>query len=210
MIYDVIVKWRKKMKQIYVGLCIGMLAITLCACGKTKEPGGQDVSVEQEDLQQTVTEDTDESKTEDGLQADDESTSESMATGTPAQILKADFLTKMDDGQMTKTEDIATALVANPVIVFSPATMPVEPGFLNGFTEEIKGFSEGTMFGPAIGAIPFIGYVFHVDGDVHDFMSQLKEKADLRWNVCTQADEMVCEAKGDMVVFIMAPATFEE
>lgn len=170
------------MKKLYVGLWIGIVALGMVACKNTSD---MDVHSTDSSISQ--------------IQED-----------TPAQILLADFYKKMDDGQFASTDDLANALVENPIIEFAGATMPVEPGFLNGFTEEITGFSKGTMFGPSIGAIPFIGYVFEVNSDVEAFRNTLLEKSDLRWNVCTQADEKVCEASDNMVFFVMAPKSFDE
>lgn len=127
---------------------------------------------------------------------------------TPANVLLADFQTRAEKGG--STEELANALMENEVIPFGPAVMVVEEGYLNGFDGEITGFKEATMFGPMIGSIPFVGYIFEVDGDVDAFMKDLQEKANLRWNVCTEADEMVCDAVGNKVYFVMAPASFED
>ena len=86
----------------------------------------------------------------------------------------------------------------------------VEPGFLQGFSEEVDGFKSGAVFSPYIGTIPYIGYVFEVEDDVDGFAEQLKSKANLSWNVCTQADEMVCETYKDRVFFVMAPLSFDD
>ncbi len=130
---------------------------------------------------------------------------------TPAQIVIADFTDKVNSGEYENLEDLAAALVEGEHIPFAGASMPVEPGFLNGFTEEIDGFKEGVMFGPSIGSIPFIGYVFELEDSVKadDFIANLKEKADLRWNICTQADEMQAGSAGSKVCFVMSPAEFE-
>lgn len=141
--------------------------------------------------------------------SDSGSASATVEANTPATKLAAAFKELASGKEMT-TEEIAAELLNNEVITFGPASMPVEPGYLNGFTEEIDGFSEGTTFGPMIGSIPFVGYIFKVDGDVDSFISNLEEKADLRWNVCTEADEMVSEKSGDYVFFVMAPLSFEE
>ena len=68
------------------------------------------------------------------------------------------------------------------------------------------------MFGPVIGTIPFIGYVFTVeDGtNVDDFVALLKDNADLRWNICTEAEEMTAEKSGSRVLFVMGPLSFDE
>ncbi len=135
------------------------------------------------------------------------------ATTAPAPTtvgtkLLADFKTMAD-----KTpQEIADALLTNEVIQFMPASMPVEEGFLNGFNNEIKGFEEGVMFGPAIGTIPFVGYIFTVaeSGDVDAFVTTLETEANLRWNICTEAEELIVEAVGNTVFFVMCPTTFEE
>lgn len=130
------------------------------------------------------------------------------APTTVGTKLLADFKTMAD-----KTpQEIADALMTNEVIQFMPATMPVEEGYLNGFNEEIKGFEEGVMFAPMIGTIPFVGYIFTVaeGGDVDAFVKTLEDNANLRWNICTEAEEMICEAVGNTVFFVMCPMSFEE
>ena len=68
------------------------------------------------------------------------------------------------------------------------------------------------MFGPMIGTIPFIGYVFELkdETDVNQFISTLKSNANLRWNICTEADEMVVCSVDKKVFFVMCPKYFEE
>ncbi len=110
-------------------------------------------------------------------------------------------------------QEIADLLLKNPALQFMSATMPVEEGYLNGFDNvEIKGFDEGVMFGPAIGTIPFVGYVFDLsDGtDVDAFKQTLEDNANLRFNICTEADEVVVESDGDKVIVIISPEKFEE
>lgn len=109
-------------------------------------------------------------------------------------------------------QEIADELLKDPNLGFMGATMPVEEGMLNGFgNAEIKGFDEGVMFGPAIGTIPFIGYVFTLndDTDVDEFKQTLEDNADLRWNICTEADELVVESEEDKVIVIMTPEKFD-
>ena len=103
-----------------------------------------------------------------------------------------------------------------------PSAMPLErewltdeegnlylSGFDGAFTAE---FESATQFAPMIGVIPFMGYVFELaeDADVAAFVQYLKDNANLRWNVCTAADEMVIGTKGNLVFFLMCPTTFEE
>lgn len=133
------------------------------------------------------------------------------APQTVGNALLSDFKAKA--GSHTSALSLAEALLANPVIQFSGGAMTVEPGFLTGFDNaEIKGFKEGAMFAPMIGTIPFVGYVFILeDGtDASEFISTLKSSANLRWNICTSADEMVSGSSGNKVFFVMSPTSFEE
>ena len=68
------------------------------------------------------------------------------------------------------------------------------------------------MFSPMIGTIPFVGYVFVLEegADVDAFMTTLKDNGDLRWNICTEAEEMVVDHVENRVFFVMSPKSFEE
>ena len=135
------------------------------------------------------------------------------APTTVGGILAADFKAKVEANESLSAQELADALVTNEIIPFSGAAMPVEQGMLMGFgNAEVTGFSEGVMFAPMIGTIPFIGYVFALeDGtDAEAFVTTLKENADLRWNICTEAEEMVTETAGNKVFFVMCPSAFEE
>lgn len=181
----------------------------LCACGKNsdKAPAPEDGTKTEAPGDSGKTEapgNSSETEASDG-------NSGSVAGETNGQILLADFQERMKDGAPT-LEELANGIIGNEIIPFGGAAMAVEPGFLNGFTEEITGFSEGWNFGPMIGTIPFVGYVFRLEdgADADAFMQNLKDKADLRWNICTAADEMVCDAVDNTVFFVMCQAQFEE
>ena len=110
--------------------------------------------------------------------------------------------------------EIVEALVTSPsVSALSLAVIEVEEGYLTGFDNaEIKGFSEGVMFSPMIGTIPFVGYVFSLENeaDADAFIKKLEDSANLRWNICTRAEEMVTGKSGNKVFFVMCPAELEE
>ena len=108
---------------------------------------------------------------------------------------------------------VAESLSANPAIKVPVGAMAIEPGYLTGFDNtEIKGFKEGAVFMPMIGTIPFVGYVFTLENaaDAPAFIANLKSAANLRWNICTSADEMVAGSAGNKVFFVMCPTSFEE
>lgn len=86
-------------------------------------------------------------------------------------------------------------------------TMPVEEGYLSGFEVEIKGFQKGMSFGPMIGTIPFIGYIFETDTP-DELVATLEKEHKLNWNICTSADRMLVQKKGNYVFFVMSPDSF--
>lgn len=139
--------------------------------------------------------------------------SELPENATVGQTLLHDFQTRVNADSSLSVQDLADAISTNEIIQFGPVTMPVEPGLLTGFgNTEITGFKEGVMFAPMIGSIPFVGYVFLLeDGtDAAAFEQTLKDNANPRWNICTEADETVVGSVGNTVFFVMCPAQFEE
>ena len=76
---------------------------------------------------------------------------------------------------------------------------------------EVKGFRDGAIFAPMIGSIPFVGYVFVMEEgtDIDAFMNDLKENANLSWNICVTAEDMVIDRADDKILFVMCPLSFE-
>lgn len=127
-------------------------------------------------------------------------------SATPAQALYESFCEISEDDLQTAADKLLGELP------FAGVSAGVEEGELLGFTRPITGFSEGVVFAPMIGAIPFLGYLFRLrEGqDPEEFIHTLEQAADLRWNVCTQAEEMVTGHVGRTVFFAMSPRSFEE
>ncbi len=130
---------------------------------------------------------------------------------TMGETLKEQFLT------LAKNETdplvIAEELSKNEVITFAPMTVEIEEGYLAGFSvDEIRGFEKGAIFGPMIGSIPFVGYIFSLgkEADVDEFVTMLEENANLSWNVCVTADETHTAKSGNLVFFLMSPLSMEE
>lgn len=198
------------MKKLTVALLIATMSFSMMACGDKTYTAPQTTTEKNETDTQNdaITEgaeiidkvgDAVEDTVEDGV---------SVAT-----TLVGDFKDKISANAESSAQELADGLLGNSVISFQGQTMPVEPGLLNGFgNTEIKGFKEGVMFSPTIGSIPFVGYVFTLeDGeDVEAFKKNLKDNADPRWNVCTEADETVVESSGNTVFFLMSPKSFED
>ncbi len=130
---------------------------------------------------------------------------------TVGQKLLKDFYGKA--ASASSALSLAEAIASNSILPFSAASMLVEPGLLSGFgNTEINGFKEGATFGPIIGSVPFVGYVFVLEEGTNasNFISTLKSNADLRWNICVEADEMVAGSSGNKVFFVMCPKDFSQ
>lgn len=76
-------------------------------------------------------------------------------------------------------------------------------------------FVQAAKFAPMIGSIPFVGYIFVIDQatDASAFIKTLKDNANTRWNVCTEADLIITEAYNDsqrnVVLFMMCPENYD-
>lgn len=111
---------------------------------------------------------------------------------------------KAEVANTTDIQALAEKLSAYEVCGFDCGTLEVEEGFLNGFSAEISGFTKGIQFGPWIGSVPFIGYVFETE-DAEALKEALDTNADPRWNICTEAKEKLILSEGNIVFFTMCP-----
>lgn len=186
------------MKKVLALILAAMLMLSITACS---EKPASDATGDADNTQTENTDNTD--------NAENESNNES---GTVGEILSKDFKDRVTADTSLSAQAIADELVKNSVLQFGPAVMPVEAGFLTGFDNvEITGFKEGVMFAPMIGTIPFVGYVFVLEdgADVEAFKTTLSDNANLRWNICTEAEEKVVENVGNTVFFLMCPKSLE-
>ncbi len=179
------------MKKIIALLMALVMLCSLVACSADKK--------EEDDKKETI-----------GTTEKDENKDEDKTDGkTVGETLLAEF----EKDSSGTAQEIAERIVGNKIIPFMGGAMPVEEGFLSGFDNaEIKGFKEGSSFGPMMGSIAFIGYIFELDEDtdVDAFKKELKENANLRWNICVEAEELIVENKDNKVFFLMCPKDFEQ
>jgi len=201
-----------KKRWMMLVLC-AVLALALTACGSKKEDSAQDEIVES--TVDSSTEESTEESVEEAETTEDTVTEDTAQTSgdTLGQTLLAAFVSATGANAEASAQELADTLLSNEAILFSGASMPVEPGLLTGFgNAEITGFKEGVAFMPMIGTIPFVGYVFTLeDGtDADAFMQTLTDNADPRWNICTEAEETIVEKAGNTVFFLMCPKSLEE
>ncbi|MBQ4559664.1 MAG: hypothetical protein IJA54_05015 [Tyzzerella sp.] len=129
------------------------------------------------------------------------------------QTVGAVLLDEFKKNPQGTAQEIAERIIGNEIVPFMGGANPIEPGLLSGFDNaEITGFKEGCMFGPMMGTIPFLGYIFVLEdgADVDAFEKILEDNANLRWNICTEAEELTVESEGNTVFFLMSPKEFEE
>ena len=123
----------------------------------------------------------------------------------------ASSLYQIFETEIEKTDDIeqvaAKIVESGKFGEVMMGTMPVEEGYLAGFEVEIKGFNKGVTFGPMIGTIPFVGYIFETDTP-DELVATLEKEHKLNWNICTSADRMFVRQKGNYVFFVMSPDSF--
>jgi hypothetical protein len=209
---------KKRLIASLLSIGLGLSVVACQSNGAAQENTNTEVSSEQETTEAGIGEEennADEStEVEDATGADDTADAgDTAGVEDLGQALYESFLVQNDANPDATATEIAEGLLANDFILFSGATMEVEPGYLTGFgNAEITGFEQGTMFAPMIGSIPFVGYVFTLsdDADVESFVALLSENADPNWNICTEADETVIESAGNKVFFVMCPTSLEE
>lgn len=207
-----------KIRKTLVLMLATSLVLSLTACGgketEVEAPVKEEVTTETVEETTEAVESTEIESTESGEESTEavESTEETEVNDTPTDTV-ASKLYELFETEIATTDDINE--VANKLIEaeyfkeVSMTTMEVEPGWLNGFENEIKTFNNGVMFAPMIGTIPFVGYIFETD-DTELLMSELEANALLNWNICTTADEMLVKAHDNYVFFVMSPYTFGE
>ena len=128
-------------------------------------------------------------------------------TNTIASQLVTEF--KKEIAKSKDIKEVADKISESNIIVPTTVVTEItEDDYLAGFNEEIKGFKKAVSIAPMIGTIPFVAYIFEVDNP-EEFTSNLKEQANLRWNICTEADEMQTTIVDNYVFFVMSPSNFE-
>ena len=127
---------------------------------------------------------------------------------TIAKSLAKQFQESIQDNSLEDTMKKVSDKVSEELNV-EVAKLVDGEDYIAGFTTEIKGFKDGYVIRPMIGSIPFVAYAFEVE-DATSFEKTLKEKADLRWNICTEADSIETTISDNYVFVVMSPDSFED
>ena len=125
----------------------------------------------------------------------------------------AGILTSQFKEEMKKSKDsyeVIQKISKNEKIAISVDVIELKNGdYVDGFDTEIKGYKKAYAIKPMIGSIPFVAYLFEVD-DAKEFEKKLNDNANLRWNICTEADNKSSAVVDHYVFFVMGPKSFEE
>lgn len=177
---------------------------------KDNEKDGKKDPVETEKKEEQKEETTKQEKPEAEKEEPEKTEEKPAQSGTVGNTLLSAFKAKANSGGAL---GIAEALAQHESLPFMAGASAVEPGLLSGFDNaQIEGFKEGAMFAPMMSSIAFVGYVFVLEDGVNaaDFIANLRKNANLRWNICVEAEEMVTGSVGNKVFFVMCPKQFEE
>ncbi len=192
------------MKKLLVTLLTAAMTVSMAACGGSNTATSESTPATTESNVVETTEST--------VETESAVTESAVTEGeTVGQTVFAKYNEIIAATPEATAQEIVDAIVAAEILPFMPVTMPVEPGFLMGFDADVTGFKEAVQFSPMIGTIPFMGFIFtlEADADVEAFTKTLEESANPAWNICTQADEIIIQADGTTVFFLMGPNVLE-
>ena len=193
----------KKTLSIVLALVLVLtLAFSMVACG------GKDEDVKDPETTETPA-DTDENPADtDETPAD---TDETPAGETWGKTLLGVFNDAIAANPAATADELAQAVISHESILFFGGVTPMEAGaeWMPGFTEAPTGWATCANFGPMMGSIAFVGYIFTLEegADVDAFKATLEANADPRWQICVTADETIVENVGNTVFFLMSPFT---
>lgn len=195
------------MKKLVLTVLALTLAFSVTACGSKEEPTPESTEAP------TATEApvaTDAPEATDAPAESEDANQGAVSGDSLGQTLLGEF--KAMDAS-TDAYTMAETLIGHEMIQFMGGAMEVEPGLLSGFDNyEVTGFEKGAMFGPMMGSIAFVGYIFDLPegADADAFVTGLKDNANPRWQICVTADETIVEVNGDKVFFLMSPISLEQ
>ena len=195
------------MKKILALILSALMLLTVVACGSAEDTTAD-----------TQTDASSDKATDTEAPVVDETPKSDVALETIAKALAdkyAEYTGVRDsyNDYIASVESEEDKMSYEDFVSFQIVTMAVEDfEYLMGLTEVPAGIGEAYLYQPGMMGQAYIGYIFRLaDGtDIEAFKTALKEKADLRWNICTAANTIICENYGDTVFFSMMVVADEE
>ena len=190
----------KNLKKLLALVLALLMVVSMVACG------GKDDDVKDPETTETPA-GTDETPA--GTDETPADTDETPAGETWGQTLLGVFKDAIAANPAATADELAQAVISHESILFFGGVTPMEAGaeWMPGFTEVPTGWATCANFGPMMGSIAFVGYVFTLEegADVDAFKATLEANADPRWQICVTADETIIENVGNTVFFLMSP-----
>ncbi len=192
---------KKTLSLVLALVLVLTLAFSMVACGGNKDDVKDPETTETPagtDTQAPV--DTDETPAD---------TDETPAGETWGKTLLGVFNDAIAANPAATAEELAQTVISHESILFMGGAMPMEAGaeWMPGFNEVPTGWATCANFGPMMGSIAFVGYIFTLEegADVDAFKATLEANANPRWQICVTADETIVENVGNTVFFLMCP-----
>ena len=194
------------MKKFLALILVSVMLFAVVSCGGTNDAKDTDTTL---DTTLDTTVDTAEGTDTEATTDTESAEGGEVAGETWGQTLLGVFNDAIAANPAATAEELANAVITHESILFMGGSMPMEAGaeWMPGFTAAPTGWKECVNFGPMMGSIAFVGYVFTLEdgADVDAFKATLSETADPRWQICVTADETIVENVGNTVFFLMCP-----
>lgn len=191
------------MKKFLALILAAIMLFAVVSCGNTENNAKDTDTNATSDTTLDTTPDTDTEA------VDTEAESGEVAGETWGQTLLDVFNDEMAANPAITAEELANKIITHESILFMGGAMPMEAGaeWLPGFDTAPTGWKECVNFGPMMGSIAFVGYIFTLEdgADVDAFKQTLKDSCNPRWQICVTADETFVENVGNTVFFLMSP-----
>ena len=196
------------MKKILALILASLMLLTLVACGNNNEEnttdvnGNEETTIDNGNNEETTTNNGNE-EVKEGVIAP------SVADDTWGYAFWTVFADSVKNNPEIATGEIVYNILmseAGSVLGFCEnADMP--EGFLPGFSADITGFKNATVFTPMAAGFAFMGYVFELEenADVNAFMQTLEANHDTRWMICMTAEMVTMGSYDNYVLFVMSP-----
>ncbi|MBQ7320637.1 MAG: hypothetical protein IJW99_00930 [Clostridia bacterium] len=198
------------LKKMMIIALSALLCASMVACGNANDAEST-TTAPANDVTTSATETTTEAPAEDKAAI----VTPDVDANTPGGKMWDAFLAAKQENPEMGAEEMANKMLASGVIpqeiMMGAMALEANQEFFSGFGNyKITGYESGAIFMPMIGTTPIMGYIFELPegADVDAFIKNLSENADLRWNVCTSADQMTVGAYETTVFFLMCPNSF--
>ena len=198
------------LKKMMIIALSALLCASMVACGNANDAEST-TTAPVNDVTTSATETTTEAPAEDKAAI----VTPDVDANTPGGKMWDAFLAAKQENPEMGAEEMANKMLASGVIpqeiMMGAMALEANQEFFSGFGNyKITGYESGAIFMPMIGTTPIMGYIFELPegADVDAFIKNLSENADLRWNVCTSADQMTVGAYETTVFFLMCPNSF--